>query len=368
MGLWFDYMENYNYENPVMCQDKSAGLKAVIAIHDTTLGPASGGCRMWPYRTESEAIEDALRLARGMTYKHAAAGVNLGGGKAVIIGDPKRDKSEALFRTLGRFIHRLGGLYLTGEDVGTTLEDMAYIRMETPYVDTLPKSWGGAGPIAPATALGVLNGMQAALKEALGTDSLQGRKVAVQGIGAVGFEIVKLLCDRGADVLVGDIDPEKVRLAQNHLPVRVVPDAAAMYELDVDVFCPCALGGILNDATVPKLRCKVVAGSANNQLKEDKHGLLLHERGILYAPDYIINAGGAIYDYDRSLPGGMNPDRAIENVKRIRKTTEQIIEIAKRESIPTYLAADRFAERRIASIAKVRALRVSRNGDSEAGP
>jgi leucine dehydrogenase len=324
----FDYMERYDYENLFLCQDRSIGLKAVIAIHDTTLGPATGGCRMWTYGDEDEGIEDALRLARGMTYKYAAAGVNLGGGKAVILGDPKRDKSEALFRSLGRFIHRLGGMYITGEDVGTTLRDMEWIRLETPFVVTLPSAWGGAGPISPATALGVLQSMRACLEEVHGSADLDGRSVAVQGVGSVGFEVVKLLEQTGARVIIGD----------------------------VDVYCPCALGGVINDYTVEHVRARIIAGSANNQLQEERHGDRLDQRKILYAPDYICNAGGTIYDTDRLLPGGMNQQRAMENVRRIYDTMREVIRISKAEQIPTYLAADRFAERRIATVGRARSL------------
>ncbi|RMF86430.1 MAG: Glu/Leu/Phe/Val dehydrogenase, partial [Nitrospinota bacterium] len=219
----FPYMERFDYENLFLCQDRRIPLRAIIAIHDTTLGPATGGCRMWTYASEREAIEDALRLARGMTYKYAAAGVNLGGGKCVIMGNPKTDKSEALFRALGRFIHRLNGLYITGEDVGTTLRDMEYIRMETPYVVTLPRSWGGAGPIAPATALGVVEGMKACAQEVFGTDDLAGRSVAVQGLGMVGSEVVPLLVEAQARVFVADIDAEKVKSITERFPVTAVP-------------------------------------------------------------------------------------------------------------------------------------------------
>jgi len=353
----FSYMERYDYENVVLCQDGSVGLKAVVAIHDTTLGPATGGCRMWTYRSEGDAIEDALRLARGMTYKYAAAGVNLGGGKVVVMGDPRTDRSEALFRSLGRFIHRLGGLYITGEDVGTTLREMEWMRMETPYVITLPKAWGGAGPISGATALGVVEAMQAACEEAFGTPDLKGRTVAVQGVGAVGYEAVRILVERGARVVAGDIDPDKVRRVVEEFGVEAARDPDAMATLDVDVYCPCALGATLDDESVPALRCRVVAGSANNQLKAERHGDLLHERGICYAPDYVANAGGTIFDTDRLLPGGMQPERAMENVRRIGETTRRIFALARREGIPTYLAADRYAEERIAAVARSQALR-----------
>jgi len=356
MKATFEYMERYDYENLVLCQDRSAGLKAVIAIHDTTLGPATGGCRMWPYESEEAAIEDALRLARGMTYKYAAAGVNLGGGKVAIIGDYRTQKTEGLFRSLGRFIHRLGGLYITGEDVGTTLRDMEYMRMETPYVITLPASWGGAGPISGATALGVVEAMRALCEEAYGTSDLAGRTVAVQGVGMVGWEAVRILVDAGAKVTVGDIDREKAEAAGRAFGVEVTEDPNRMHALPVDVYCPCALGAVINDDTLKDLKCRIVAGSANNQLKEERHGEELHRRGILYAPDYIANAGGTIFDTDRLLPGGMNAERAMENVRRIGETMRSLLAISKEEGIPTYQAADRFAERRIAEVARARAL------------
>jgi leucine dehydrogenase len=360
-GFLFSYMERFDYENLFLCQDKSIPLRAIIAIHDTTLGPATGGCRMWTYASEREAIEDALRLARGMTYKYAAAGVNLGGGKCVILGNPKTDKSEALFRTLGRFIHRLNGLYFTGEDVGTTLRDMEYIRMETPYVVTLPRSWGGAGPIAPATAMGVVEGMKACTQEVFGTDDLTGRSVAVQGLGMVGAEIIPLLVEAQAKVFVTDIDAEKVERITDRFRVTAV-SPNAIHTLDVDIFCPCALGGIINDQTLGGLRCKIIAGSANNQLQEARHGELLRERGILYAPDYIINAGGTIYDTDRLLPGGFNAERAMEKVRRIRETMAELIRIAKAEQISTAKAADVLAERRIAQVKNTKMLAAAGEG------
>ncbi len=355
----FEYMGKYDYENVFLCQDRSVGLRAVIAIHDTTLGPATGGCRMWTYASEGAAIEDAMRLAKGMTYKYAAAGVNLGGGKVVVMGDPRTEKTEALFRSLGRFINRLGGIYITGEDVGTTLREMEYMRMETPYVITLPASWGGAGPISPATALGVVEAMQAALEQAYGSDTLAGRTVAVQGLGMVGYEAVRILREAGATVYAGDIDAAKVRRVVEEYGAIPVEDPNRMHALDVDVYCPCALGATINDQTIEELRCKVVAGSANNQLHEERHGDRLQEKGIWYAPDYVANAGGTIYDTDRLLPGGMNHERAMENVRRIRETTREVLRIARTEGIPTYRAADRYAERRIAQVAKAKALRAA---------
>jgi leucine dehydrogenase len=355
METIFGYMHRYDYENVFICQDRAVGLRAVIAIHDTTLGPATGGTRMWTYPSEMDAIEDALRLARGMTYKYAAAGVNLGGGKCVVLGDPRREKSEMLFRALGRFINRLGGLYLTGEDVGTTLREMEYMRMETPYVVTLPASWGGAGPIGGATAFGVVQAMKACARAVYETDSLEGRTVAVQGLGAVGAEVVPRLVEAGARVAVADIDPEKVEAVRSRFPVVAVPPDDIVGAA-VDIFCPCALGGILNAETVPRLRAKIVCGSANNQLREEQDGDALEARGILYAPDYIVNAGGTIFDTDRMNPGGFNHERAMTNVARIFETMTSLIRIAREERIPTYRAADLLAERRIEAVRKARGL------------
>jgi len=349
----FDYLSSYDYENVFLCQDKAVGLRAVIVIHDTTLGPATGGCRMWTYDSDWDAIEDALRLARGMTYKYAAAGVNLGGGKTVVIGDPKRRDREALFRTLGRFINRLGGKYYTGEDVGTTLEDMEYIRMETEYVVTLPTYLGGAGPISPMTAFGVIQAMRACCKEVYGSDQLRGKRVAVQGLGAVGYELAKQLTELGATVWGTDIDEEKLEGVRREFGVKGM-DPKGIYDVECDIFAPCALGGIINDETIPRLKCKIVCGSANNQLREDKHGDLLTERGILYGPDYIVNAGGTIYDTDRLGVGGVSHERGRAKVARIYRTMEKVIDISKRDGNPTYRAADRMAEERIRAISEVR--------------
>ena len=349
------YMERYDYENLFICQDRSVGLRAVIAIHDTTLGPATGGTRMWTYPSEMDAIEDALRLARGMTYKYAAAGVNLGGGKCVIIGDPRREKSEMLFRALGRFINRLGGIYITGEDVGTTLREMEYMRMETPYVVTLPASWGGAGPIGGATAFGVVQGMKACARAVYESDSLEGRTVTVQGLGAVGSEVVPLLVRAGARVVVSDIDGEKVEAITSGYSVTAAPpDEIAAHP--ADIFCPCALGGIINAETIPRFRVKIICGSANNQLREERDGTDIHARGILYAPDYVVNAGGTIFDTDRLNPGGFNRERAMTNVSRILETMASLIRISREEGIPTYRAADLLAERRIDAVRKAKAL------------
>lgn len=350
------YMEKYDYENLFLCQDKALDFKAIIALHDTTLGPATGGCRMWQYESEMDAIEDALRLARGMTYKYAAAGVNLGGGKAVIIGDPKRKDREPVFRALGKFINRLGGTYITGEDVGTTLRDMEYIRMETEYVVTLPTYLGGAGDIAPMTAFGTIRAMEACCRRAYGSDSLEGKRVAVQGLGAVGHNVVDQLHERGAVLVITDIDMDKVdAMVAKYGVEKVNPEA--IYDVDCDIFCPCALGAIINDNTLGRLRCRIICGCANNQLKEERHGDLLEEKGFVYAPDYITNAGGTIYDTDRLEVGNVSHERGKEKVSRIYQNMERVFEIADRDKIPTYLAADRMAEERIREIAEVKKYR-----------
>jgi leucine dehydrogenase len=349
------YMERYDYENLFICQDRSVGLRAIIAIHDTTLGPATGGTRMWTYPSEMDAIEDALRLARGMTYKYAAAGVNLGGGKCVVIGDPRRETSEMLFRALGRFINRLGGIYITGEDVGTTMREMEYMRMETPYVVTLPAAWGGAGPIGGATAFGVVQGMKACAEVTYERDSLEGRTVTVQGLGAVGSEVVPLLVKEGARVVVTDIDRAKVEAITRRFSVTAArPDEIVHRE--ADIFCPCALGGVINVETIPEFKVKIICGSANNQLREEQDGQKIEARGILYAPDYIVNAGGTIFDTDRLYPGGFNRERAMTNVSRIRETMASLIRISREERIPTYRAADLLAERRIEAVRKAKSL------------
>lgn len=347
----FKYMQKYDFEQVVFCQDEASGLKAIIAIHDTTLGPALGGSRMWTYASEEAAIEDALRLARGMTYKNAAAGLNLGGGKTVIIGDPFKDKNEEMFRALGRFIQGLNGRYITAEDVGTTVADMDLIHEETNYVTGISPAFGSSGNPSPITAYGVYLGMKAAAKEAFGNDSLAGRTVAVQGLGNVAYTLCEYLHKEGAKLVVTDINQQAIdRVVTSFNAVAVAPDA--IYEQDVDIFSPCALGAIVNDATIPTFKAKVIAGSANNQLAESRHGQVLHELGIVYAPDYVINAGGVINVADELY--GYNRDRAMKRVETIYSSLEKIFAISKQEDIPTYLAANRLAEQRIARVAKSR--------------
>jgi len=350
-----DYMRRHGHKKVVMCNDADTGLRAIIAIHSTQLGPATGGLRMWPYATEDEAIIDALRLARGMTYKYAAAGVNLGGGKAVIIGDPKHDKTEALFRAFGRFLDQLGGEYMTGEDVGTTLADMETIFTETNYVVTLPVHCGGAGDIAPATAQGCVMATKACARRVWGTDVLKGRRIALQGLGAVGYNALRLLVKEDAQVIVTDVDPQKVKAAVTEFDVSAVPPSD-IYRQDVDIFAPYALGAVINDQTIPLLRAKIVAGSANNIFAEDRHGDELERRGIVYAVDYIANSGGTIFDTDRLRKGGFQPVRAWANVNKIYERVEEVFRLADRDHISYYAAADRLAEERIAAIKAVRLL------------
>jgi leucine dehydrogenase len=342
----FDYMSTNGHEKVLLFQNEDIGLRAVLAIHSTVLGPAAGGCRMWTYADDLAAMEDALRLSKGMTYKYAAAGINLGGGKIVVIGDPKRkDGREMLFRALGRFIDSLGGEYLTGEDVGTTLDDMDQMRVETRYVITLPESAGGAGPIGPATAFGVLQAMRACIEEQTGSTSLKGRRVIVQGLGAVGVPMVEYLVREGAMIFVSDIDPAKVEaMVSLHGATAVAPEDVA--GSDVDIYCPCALGAVINDESLAVLKAQIVCGSANNQLAEPRHGDELHRRGVLYAPDYIANAGGTVFDTDR-LWGGVNKDRAMTKVAKIYDRMHELFTISKVEGIPTHAAADRMAEARI---------------------
>ncbi|PFH84764.1 MULTISPECIES: branched-chain amino acid dehydrogenase [unclassified Bacillus (in: firmicutes)] len=347
----FKYLETYDYEQVVFCQDKESGLKAIIAIHDTTLGPALGGTRMWTYESEEAAIEDALRLAKGMTYKNAAAGLNLGGGKTVIIGDPRKDKNEAMFRAFGRYIQGLNGRYITAEDVGTTVADMDLIHEETDYVTGISPSFGSSGNPSPVTAFGVYRGMKAAAKEAFGTDSLEGKKIAIQGVGNVAYSLCEYLHEEGAQLIVTDINKEAVQRAVEAFGATAV-DPDDIYGVECDIYAPCALGATINDKTIPLLKARVIAGSANNQLKETRHGDLIHELGIVYAPDYVINSGGVINVADELY--GYNYDRAMKKVEGLYDNIAKVIEISKRDGIPTYLAADRLAEERIATMAKSR--------------
>lgn len=346
----FDLMQEHDYEQLVFCQDKATGLKAIIAIHDTTLGPALGGTRIWDYETEEEAIVDALRLARGMTLKNSAAGLNLGGGKTVIMGDPQKIKSEAFFRAFGRYVEGLSGRYITAEDMNSTTQDMAWINDETDYVVGLE---GKSGNPSPVTAFGVFRGIQAACNEVFGSDDLTGKVVAVQGAGAVGYTVCKHLHEAGAKIVVTDIRKESIqRIVDDFGATAVEPDE--IYGVECDVFAPCAMGAVINDFTIDKLKCKIVGGSANNQLAEDKHGEMLDQRGILYVPDFVINGGGVINVYEEIK--GYNEERALSRAGAIYDTCKKIFAIAKEEGITTAEAADRMANQRIESMARVNSL------------
>lgn len=346
----FEYLEKYGYEQVVFCHDKTSGLKAIIAIHNTTLGPALGGTRMWNYEKEEDAILDVLRLSRGMTYKAAAAGLNLGGGKAVIIGDSKKDKSEELWRAFGRFVQSLNGRYITAEDVGTSVQDMDFVNLETDYVTGVSKAKGSSGDPSPKTALGVFRGLLAAANEVWGSDDITGKVVTVQGVGHVGYYLCKHLHEAGAKLVITDIDKDAINKVVNDFGAEVVePDA--IYDVQCDIYAPCALGATVNDNTINRLKCKVIAGAANNVLAEERHGDMLQEKGIIYAPDYVINAGGLMNVADEL--NGYNEERAIEKVMTIYDNIAKVIEISKRDNIPTYKAADRMAEERIEKIGRV---------------
>src|SRR5699024_4512522 len=330
----FEALDKHDYEQLIYCYDKPSGLKAIIVIHDTTLGPALGGLRIWNYKTEEEALHDALRLAKGMTYKNAAAGLNLGGGKAVIIGDPKTDKSEAMFRKFGQYVDSLGGRYITAEDVGTSEQDMDYINMETKYVAGTSDG-KSAGDPSPVTAYGIYQGIKATAKVTFNNESLENKVIAVQGVGQVAYTLCKYLNDEGAKLIVTDINKEAVsRAVVDFGATAVEPDD--IYSVECDIYVPCALGAVINDDTLKQFKAKAIAGSANNQLKENKHGDQLHEMGITYAPDFVINAGGVISVADEVV--GYNQERAMKKVENIYDNLMRVFEISKENDIPTYVA------------------------------
>ncbi len=347
-----EQMAIYNHEQVVFCNDNETGLRAIIAIHNTVLGPSLGGTRMWNYNNDAEALNDVLRLSRGMTYKSAVAGLNLGGGKAVIIGDPKKLKNEALLRRFGKFINSLGGKYITAEDVSMNSKDMETIHSETKFVSGLPETMGGSGDPSPVTAYGVYVSMKASARETWGSDSLSGKKVLVQGTGNVGSHLVEHLSKEGAKIFINDINEEKLKMLATKFNAEIIA-ADKMFDLDIDIYAPCALGATLNDETLNKLKCKVICGAANNQLADEiKHGEMVKAKGILYAPDFVVNAGGIInvfYELE-----GYNRERALGHAEKIYDTTWNVIQVAKNENIPTYMAANRIAEKRIADIGKVK--------------
>ncbi|MER5332431.1 Glu/Leu/Phe/Val dehydrogenase dimerization domain-containing protein [Micromonospora sp. NPDC002717] len=343
------------HEQVVFCQDKQSGLKAIIGIYSTALGPALGGTRFYPYASEEAALADVLDLSRGMAYKNALAGLDLGGGKAVIWGDPERIKSEALLRAYGRFVESLAGRYYTACDVGTYVADMDVIARETSYVTGRSVEHGGAGDSSVLTSWGVFQGMRAAVEHVWGTPTLAGRRVGVAGLGKVGKYLVGHLLGDGAEVVATDVNPKALEWARStHPQVALVDDAAALVAADIDVYAPCALGGALNDDTVPALRAKVVAGAANNQLAHSGIEKLLADRGILYAPDYVVNAGGVIQVADEIE--GFNFERAKLRATRIYDTTREILQLADAEGVPPAVAADRLAERRMADVGRLRTI------------
>lgn len=341
-----------NHEQVVFCNDNDTGLKAIIAIHNTVLGPSLGGTRMWAYNNEMEALTDVLRLSRGMSFKSSVAGLNLGGGKAVIIGDSKTQKNEAMMRRFGKFVNSLSGKYITAEDVGVGTKDMEYIKMETDFVSGLPENMGGSGDPSPVTAYGVYISMKASAKEKWGNDSLSGKKVVVQGIGHVGESLVNYLVKEGAKVYINDINEVSLKAVAKETGAEVVA-TDKLFDLDMDIYAPCALGATVNTDTLNRLKCSIICGAANNQLADETvHGKMVIEKGILYAPDYVVNAGGIINVYYELE--GYNRERALAHAEKIYDTTLNIFKISKEQNIPTYMAANRIAEKRIADIGKVK--------------
>ncbi len=334
------------YERVARCIDPASGLHALIAVHDTTLGPALGGMRLWNYASEDEALFDVLRLAKGMTYKSAVADTGLGGGKSVLIGDPEAIKSVALFEAMGRFVNSFNGSYITAEDMNIGIEDLRNVRHTTRHVTGLSRAEGGSGNPSPYTAYGCVVGIRAAAKHKFGSEDLQGKRVLIQGVGAVGSEMARLLKERGAHVIICDIrDARVAALAAEHGYETV--DDEGHHTVECDIYAPCARGAGLNDETIPALRTQIVAGCANNQLLEPRHGEALRQRGILYVPDYVINAGGIINVSVELRPGGYDEAFAIRKIDTIYQNLEQVFQIADREGIATNVASERLAERRL---------------------
>ncbi|HEY3405086.1 MAG TPA: Glu/Leu/Phe/Val dehydrogenase [Ohtaekwangia sp.] len=349
----FGTLAQLGHEQVVFCNDEATGLKAIIAIHNTILGPALGGTRMWNYTSEQEALQDVLRLSRGMTFKAAISGINLGGGKAVIIGDAVTQKTEAFLRRFGKFVNSLNGKYITAEDVNMKTSDMEYIHMETNHVTGLPESMGGGGDPSPVTAYGVYMGMKATVKKVYGNDSLTGKKIGVQGVGQVGMHLVDLLVKEKAQVYITDISETKVQEIVKQRGVKAVGQNE-IYDLDMDIYAPCALGATLNDETITRLKCNVIAGAANNQLKDEtKHGYMLVDRSITYAPDFLINAGGLMNVYHEHL-GHYNRQRVLEQAEKIYTTCLNTMNYAESEKVSPQEAAIKLAENRIAAIGKIR--------------
>ncbi|MGV6852238.1 MAG: Glu/Leu/Phe/Val dehydrogenase dimerization domain-containing protein [bacterium] len=347
----FEELDTCGHEQVVFCHNKDVGLKAIIAIHDTTLGPALGGLRMWNYASEQEALNDVLRLSRGMTYKAAVSGLNLGGGKSVIIGDPKTMKSEGLFRAFGRFVDSLNGRYITAEDVSIDVNDMEFVFQETEYAVGVHQVHGGSGDPSPFTAYGTMQGILVSLKKKFDNDNVADFSFAVQGLGHVGYELCKLIRAEGGKVFVTDINPESVQRCVDELGCEAV-GLDEIYSVDADVYVPCALGGTVNEKTMDQFKFQIVCGSANNQLATEADGDELHKRGILYAPDYAVNAGG-LMNVSIELQG-YNRERAMRMMRTIYYNVGEIFKISDRDNIASWKAADRMAEERIQTLAKVK--------------
>ena len=356
----FKYMEKYGYEQLIYMYDRNTGLRGVICIHNTSLGPALGGTRVWEYADEEEGVLDVLRLARGMTKKAACAGLNLGGGKAVIFGNSKSLRAdtvrrEAFWRAFGKYVDSLGGRYITAEDVGTTPEDMEFVAMETDHVTGLKRTSGDPSPL---TAYGVYKGIKACLKELTGSAKIEGKVIAVQGVGHVGAELCKYLNDDGAKLIIADIDQEKVAEVASEVNATVV-SYDEIVGVECDVFAPCALGAVINTETLPMLKCKIIAGCANNVLKDSEiDGQAIHDMGILYAPDYVINAGGLINVYQEII--GYDREAAMRAIDLIYDRVREIIRVSRETNTPTYLVADRMAEKRIEMMRNINSIYIGK--------
>lgn len=349
----FEQIEALGHEQVVFCHDQKTGLKAIIAIHNTVCGPAAGGTRMWMYANEADALQDALRLSRGMTFKNAISGLNIGGGKAVIIGDARTQKSEALFRSFGKFVENLNGKYITAEDVGISTSDIEHIAMQTKYVAGKPEFMGGSGDPSPVTAFGVYMGMKASAKKVYGSDSLDGKRIALQGVGHVGTYLLENLLKENTKVYISDFYEDRAKETAQKYGVEIV-DKDAIYDLDIDIYAPCALGATLNDDTLSRLKCAIVAGAANNQLADEKiHGNLCKAKGILYAPDFLINAGGIINVYYEIIDN-YNRERAYKHAERIYDFTLNIFETAEQQNINTHEAALQVALKRIQDLGNLK--------------
>ena len=348
-------MAEMDHEQVLFCNDPDTGLRAIIAVHNTTLGPSLGGTRMWAYKNEAEALRDVLRLSRGMTFKSAISGLNLGGGKAVIIGDPHKDKSEAMMRRFGQFVESLNGKYITAEDVGITTADIEQVAEETEHVSGMPESRGGSGDPSPVTAYGVYMGMKASAKFAFGSDSLSGKRIMVQGAGHVGYNLIKLVSAEGAKVMVSDIYDARLKEVSNDFKVEVIsPDD--VYDQEMDIYAPCALGATINDDTLERLKCQIISGAANNQLEDEaRHADMIMKKGLVFAPDFLINAGGLINVYSEVM--GSNRDAAFEKTKGIYDVTLAILEESRRLNKPTNVVALKMAQDRIDAIRTINAKR-----------